>query len=129
MFAGRATLRRAGYDPRAWHYPGLIKYTGDRVRTHDLLIVSPCYWLDHSFRCFFIGSVCLNPRIIYKSNKVFFLTIVSTFLTPAVNFINIFRARFSYVFLAPSWNISWCQKFVQKTCAKKVDDIDTLTHT
>jgi len=43
----------------------------------------------------------------------------------AVNFINVKRAHFSYEFLAPSYVTAWRQKFVQKTCAKNVDEIDT----
>jgi len=45
---------------------------------------------------------------------------------PCVNFINVFCVRFSYKFLAPSYVWAWRQKFVRKTCAKNVDEIDTL---
>ncbi len=41
-----------------------------------------------------------------------------------VNFINVFRARFSYKFLVPSYVSAWRQKFVRKTRAKNVDEID-----
>ncbi len=42
---------------------------------------------------------------------------------PMVNFTNVFCARFSYEF-SPSWNITWRLKFVRKTHAKNVDEID-----
>jgi len=49
-------------------------------------------------------------------------------LTSGVNFINVFCVRFSYEFLAQNYVSAWRQKFVQKTRAKNVDEIDCRWH-